>query len=164
MKAAFSAPSRVEVVLSRPGVDGQEGEKIKLLLSPSPIGFREYLEACLPRPVIFVNGRPEGVDPKKGPGWSLDIQLVLLGKSLGDQVEAPFPATLDEAGLRAYVQSLRAEFERANLTTGDINQLLLGLERANAGLGKKIGGNRAGNGAGVGSAETAQSAASGGSP
>lgn len=160
MKAAFSAPSRVEVVLSRPGVDGQEGEKIKLLLSPSPIGFREYLEACLPRPVIFVNGRPEGVDPKKGPGWSLDIQLVLLGKSLGDQVEAPFPATLDEAGLRAYVQSLRAEFERANLTTGDINQLLLGLERANAGMGKA----RPGNGAGVGSAETAQSAEKSASP
>lgn len=154
MKAAFSAPSRVEVVLSRLGADGKEGEKIVLTLAPSPIGFREYLELVFPKPLFYLNGKPEGLDPKKGPGWGADLQLILLGKSLGDQVDTPFPAQLDEAKLSAYVQGLRAEFERSNLTTGDLNRLLLGLEKANMGMGKGA----LGNGRGSSSSETEPSA------
>lgn len=135
----FPAPPRQEVILKR---NTDQGETtLYLFLSPTPIGYSELLERVYPAPLFYVNSKPEGADPHRASEHYADKNLILLGKALGDQLSTPFPTSLQESTLKAYLVALKAELAEANLTSGDINLLLSGLAAVNKGLGKVALGN-----------------------
>jgi len=131
MKGFAGLPSR-KVTLTR-----EDGATIELDLTPTPPGFSELVDRHMPPPYLFVNGQPsDTMDPKLAPEHMLRKNLVLLGKSLGDQMETPWPKELSTKNLEAYAKSLLDEFTNANLVIGDMNALIRELGVLNRGGGK----------------------------
>jgi hypothetical protein len=129
MKAKFTALPTREVTLTH----GEQS--ITLSLRPLPIAYGEALETLMPKPVLFVNGKPQD-DPKKLPAWETRRLMLQLAKALGEQLETRAPdANAPAPAWEAYADAIKIELEAANLVEGDIIVLTTEIGQLHRGLG-----------------------------
>lgn len=123
-----------QVVVSRPGQ-----EPIAYTIAPLPIGYSQWLETVYPAPVRFLNGEPVA-DSTKRANWSLEVNLMCIAKSLGDEMEAQPPAVAgDVKAWSDYAAAVRAEFGAAGLLDGELADFMTAINamlRGSVALGK----------------------------
>lgn len=134
MKSAFAALPLHEVTLHRDGPDGPLDQVVTL--RPWPLGYPEYVSRVYPPPVIYRNLEPVE-DPKQASEYASNRALILLARSLGDQIDAKGPAgDGDRSAWHAYAVAIRDELSAANLVEGDVSLLIAEAMRVNRGGGK----------------------------
>lgn len=135
MKVSFpSLPTRT-VTLTRDGADGQP-IALSFTLVPWPIGYADYVARVYPPPAVYVDLRPVE-KPEARKEYDGDVSLLLLARSMGDQLDARAPG--EGAGREAWaahVAAIRAELAAANMVEGDILKLITEAGRVNRGAGK----------------------------
>lgn len=135
MKQAFpSLPGRV-VTITREADDGTT-LSASFSLAPWPIGYAEYLSRVFPPPADYVELRPVE-RPQEQREYQAQVGLLLLARSLGDQLDARAPGkAADRRDWEAYARAVQDELGAANLVDGDIIKLIGEASRVNRGAGK----------------------------
>lgn len=141
MKSSFtSLPERVVKLTRDTAETGPEGKPVEasftLVVRPYPAGFPQWLVSVYPSPVSYVNGDP--VPDKAGaPTYQIRLNVLLLAKCLGDQLDAVAPAgAATREAWDAYAVGILGEFAAANLVQGDIDALSDAMTLVNRGAGR----------------------------
>lgn len=111
----------------------REGEEVTYTLHPLPIGYTEHLQRVYPAPVRVTSEGPV-VDPDKRPDWMVDVNLMCIARSLGDEMSTPVPTASTREEWSAYAAAIRAEFAASGLVEGEIATLATELNRCQRGL------------------------------
>lgn len=130
MKIKIQPPPARVVTITRPNTD-----PVEVTLHPIPIGYMQHLETVYPQPVRFVNGEPQP-DPSRRSSWSIDTNLMVIARSMGDQMDTQPPTTSGAAEWAAYAKAVRAEFDSAGFTDGEIADLVTALQSVLRGTAK----------------------------
>ena len=119
------------------GADGKPVEtSISLVVRPYPAGFPQWLVSVYPAPVSYVNGEP--VPDKVGaPTYAIRLNVLLLAKCLGDQLDTVAPAGVaTREAWDSYAVAILGELGAANLVQGDIDALSDAMILVNRGAGR----------------------------
>lgn len=141
MKTAFQRRLTRTVTLIHGSKDDEE--QVELVLNPAPPGYRAYVATMFPDPVLYVNGKPGGVNTALLPRAEFQRAIAWIAKLLGDQMETQPPTGSAPDLWQAYAENVEREFERAGFTEGDILAILAEsnkMERGAGSLGNSSGG------------------------
>lgn len=124
-----------EVVLRHGRVSSEEAseeaprplthEELRLVLRQQPVGYAALLEEKFyPPPIEYVNGKAQPLAPAAESAWRARLNLCLLARSLGDQLETPAPGEKSKrSDWDLYATKVLKEFEEAGLVEGDLTHL-----------------------------------------
>ena len=125
MRGFSSHPSRT-VKITR-------GEQVvEFVVSPTPLGYTDLLVEVLPAPKAPERG---AVDPKLATKHSTRHVMLILAKSLGDQLDSRPPESRTVALWEAYADAVQAEFTAAHLVEGDLSAIITEINLLNRGHG-----------------------------
>lgn len=111
----------------------REGEEVTYTLHPLPIGYTEYLQRVYTAPVRITSEGPV-VDPDKRPDWMVDVNLMCIARSLGDEMITLAPTSSVREDWSVYASALRSEFAASGLVEGEIATLATELNRCQRGI------------------------------
>jgi hypothetical protein len=106
-------------------------------LYPLPLGYAAHVDRMYPAPVEYVgNGVKNEARPIAAAVYQHNYKtmLILLAKSLQDQVETKPPTSDKRDAWEAYANALLAEFQEAGLVEGEVLQLRREMDAVNAGV------------------------------
>lgn len=122
-------PKRATVVLTR------GDSSLSFEVSPLPAGFRADLHAAFPPPRRYVNGKDAGADDSRGIQWADLLGYAILAKALEPSGALSAPCvnlSMDRSVIEKQARAIRDEFRAANLTDGEVGELVKAVDGLNS--------------------------------
>lgn len=132
---------KISIPLKRTVEIKRGGETVATFtVHPIPLGYAAYLDRVFPHPVEYVgNGVKQEPRPVPGATYEHNYQtmMLLIAKSLRDQMETQPPTSEKRPDWAAYAKAVQAEYSEAGLVEGDLILLRKEMELVNQGVAGK---------------------------